>query len=132
MSTSSNSIYCFKTTAGETLLGELYVPDYEHDGLVFIIFPIKIILNNVMTANGLQSQPIPSLYAQFSDSGIQSYRSSFFVSISQCSDFYERFYLKTLEQLIKSETLRMLAIDDYFTSVDFPDKIIMEPPTSLQ
>ena len=127
----TSNIYTFKTTCGDTLLGDLHSVD-EKNSLLQIILPVKMILVPTPTPAGIITQYLPTLYQPFGITNIIPFKTTFFTSIIPCADFDERYYFKVLDMLLEAETHRLLASDSFFNEQDYPDTIIMRTPETIQ
>jgi hypothetical protein len=122
-----------KTYESETAIGELV--KVSEDNLIYHIrLPIKILTQITQLKNGISNSSIPVLYMPFCGDNVYPFKSSFFISISQCHplDFLYTWYIDSVKSIMASEMKTMLTMSEMKYRNQFPDKYIFTAPEIIQ
>ena len=120
----------FKTIHGENIIAELFAA--ADSGVLYLRRPIKVIQQLQATQVGIMPIYIPMLYFPFGSQQVYPFSTEMFCSIIPPSDFDVRWYQKSLQALYLQETKRMLTESAMFDEYEYPDKLIMAAPTTIQ
>ena len=123
-----------KTIESETVIGEL-VKTSEDNLVYYIRLPIKILTQiTQLKTGGISNSSIPVLYMPLCDDNIYPFKSSFFISISQCNplDFLYTWYIDSVKTIMASEMKTMLTVSEMKYQKQFPDKYIFAAPEIIQ
>jgi hypothetical protein len=125
----TNTCYTVKLSSGETLLTG---PMYVKEGMMFFLYPLKIIFTSMLLDDKIVTQYVPTLYQPFGDNKYIPIVASHVVSFLIASESDIRFYNNSLQKLVLDEARRLLTLDAIMNDIDYEDKLIMNPPEMVQ